>query len=407
VVRVFGTSLFEEVERIDTLDANQLSTGAVSAVDEDESAIGEELVGEDTSGQNLFGSARDAVYDIVRKAAQALNGNQKEAPESTPNETNTVPTNRSTDCWELFAIRLYPKVDKYLRICATNGNQSTSCLYLKALFGLPLYQLMIDQYMSVNNVSNPWPPTISSLFQCNAQKKETISVTNESINVESSLVSRDFESIAPTKPIANDWAPAPVSSIDSMVPAFNSASIQMDSVSTFARSTPSSTSIVPTHVVTSDGGVGQQASTDDHKESAVPQPLSNESTTADSSKSVSANSEDLSAVPLTNTNNTETTGAASAEDTSANVTTPITAPINGQQVVPANGQPLNGNANGYLMGGVGMGGNTKESVVIRLTNRIKSLEVNLSLSSQYLEQLSQRYRKQMEEMQRAFNITIS
>ncbi|CAG2170552.1 unnamed protein product [Oppiella nova] len=89
VVRVFGTSLFEEVERIDTLDANQLSTGAVSAVDEDESAIGEELVGEDTSGQNLFGSARDAVYDIVRKAAQALNGNQKEAPESTPNETNT------------------------------------------------------------------------------------------------------------------------------------------------------------------------------------------------------------------------------------------------------------------------------------------------------------------------------
>jgi uncharacterized coiled-coil protein SlyX len=50
---------------------------------------------------------------------------------------------------------------------------------------------------------------------------------------------------------------------------------------------------------------------------------------------------------------------------------------------------------------------SKESVVLRLSNRIKALEVNLSLSSQYLEELSLRYRKQMEEMQRAFNITIS
>ncbi|XP_061588905.1 SUN domain-containing ossification factor-like isoform X2 [Cololabis saira] len=48
----------------------------------------------------------------------------------------------------------------------------------------------------------------------------------------------------------------------------------------------------------------------------------------------------------------------------------------------------------------------KESVFMRLNNRIKALEVNMSLSGRYLEQLSQRYRKQMEEMQRAFNKTI-
>ncbi|XP_046707802.1 SUN domain-containing ossification factor-like isoform X1 [Silurus meridionalis] len=52
------------------------------------------------------------------------------------------------------------------------------------------------------------------------------------------------------------------------------------------------------------------------------------------------------------------------------------------------------------------GSNQKESVFMRLNNRIKALEVNMSLSGRYLEQLSQRYRKQMEEMQRAFNKTI-
>lgn len=48
----------------------------------------------------------------------------------------------------------------------------------------------------------------------------------------------------------------------------------------------------------------------------------------------------------------------------------------------------------------------KESVFMRMSNRIKALEINMSLSSQYLQELSQRYRRQMDEMQRAFNRTI-
>ncbi|XP_017544358.2 SUN domain-containing ossification factor isoform X7 [Pygocentrus nattereri] len=61
-----------------------------------------------------------------------------------------------------------------------------------------------------------------------------------------------------------------------------------------------------------------------------------------------------------------------------------------------------GNGNGNPV----HGSNQKESVFMRLNNRIKALEMNMSLSSRYLEELSQRYRKQMEEMQRAFNKTI-
>ncbi|XP_072219172.1 SUN domain-containing ossification factor-like isoform X1 [Leuresthes tenuis] len=65
---------------------------------------------------------------------------------------------------------------------------------------------------------------------------------------------------------------------------------------------------------------------------------------------------------------------------------------------PFNGTEQNGNQV--------HGSSQKESVFMRLNNRIKALEVNMSLSGRYLEQLSQRYRKQMEEMQRAFNKTI-
>ncbi|KAM9832429.1 SUN domain-containing ossification factor [Neosynchiropus ocellatus] len=72
-----------------------------------------------------------------------------------------------------------------------------------------------------------------------------------------------------------------------------------------------------------------------------------------------------------------------------------------------NGAGHGNNGNVVLLnGGTVHGSSQKESVFMRLNNRIKALEMNMSLSSRYLEELSQRYRKQMEEMQRAFNKTI-
>ncbi|XP_063701789.1 SUN domain-containing ossification factor isoform X2 [Culicoides brevitarsis] len=47
-----------------------------------------------------------------------------------------------------------------------------------------------------------------------------------------------------------------------------------------------------------------------------------------------------------------------------------------------------------------------ESVFLRLSNRIKSLERNMSLSGQYLEELSRRYKKQVEELQQSFAKTL-
>jgi len=45
----------------------------------------------------------------------------------------------------------------------------------------------------------------------------------------------------------------------------------------------------------------------------------------------------------------------------------------------------------------------KETVFARLNNRIRNLEMNISLSGEYLGELSLRYRKQMDDMQKALN----
>ncbi|XP_018494310.1 SUN domain-containing ossification factor [Galendromus occidentalis] len=50
---------------------------------------------------------------------------------------------------------------------------------------------------------------------------------------------------------------------------------------------------------------------------------------------------------------------------------------------------------------------TKENLFSRFENRIKKLELHMNLSGTYLEELSRRYRNQMEEMQAAFNKTVA
>lgn len=47
--------------------------------------------------------------------------------------------------------------------------------------------------------------------------------------------------------------------------------------------------------------------------------------------------------------------------------------------------------------------NAPESVFLRLSNRIKTLEKNMTLSTQYLEELSRRYKKQIEDLQTSYS----
>ncbi|XP_071487326.1 uncharacterized protein [Diadema antillarum] len=93
---------------------------------------------------------------------------------------------------------------------------------------------------------------------------------------------------------------------------------------------------------------------------------------------------------------------------SGSTATPGNGSINNKSAAEAsNGAAPSGSASGSFSPSASSlsvpHGAQKESVLMRLNNRIKTLEINMSLSSLYLEELSQRYRKQMDEMQKAFN----
>lgn len=270
---------------------------------------------------------------------------------------------------ESIAIQLFPKVDKYLHNCSKTTNNSVNCYYLKSLFGQSLYELLIDHSFNCY-VTNP--STNKTQIECTSDPKNS---TNESIKIDSSIDVNNFETISPTKPILNEF----VSKLIENNSSIHSNSGFIDTI----KSIPSQTL---SEVVSSS------------VESSVMSTIVSESIAS------SDKSEELSTISVISQNEITTESenpVIKTEDLNKNVTTNETIAKNSQ---PSSQQQQNGGSNGYITTGSAQ---SKESVVIRLSNRIKALEVNLSLSSQYLEELSLRYRKQMEEMQKAFNITIS
>ncbi|KAH8240562.1 hypothetical protein KR026_000153, partial [Drosophila bipectinata] len=96
--------------------------------------------------------------------------------------------------------------------------------------------------------------------------------------------------------------------------------------------------------------------------------------------------------PLTTTVASITAGGGAAAAAAAVVTG------NGNLGVPSGGSPPAAGTGVNLQQKLTNGAQS-ESVFIRLSNRIKALERNMSLSGQYLEELSRRYKKQVEELQ--------
>ncbi|XP_071607571.1 SUN domain-containing ossification factor isoform X2 [Heliangelus exortis] len=143
---------------------------------------------------------------------------------------------------------------------------------------------------------------------------------------------------------------------------------------------PTETALQPDHtlaMVTTDAGEGKETTPDVQK---PPSPTVEPSVPAETKEEDQATEEALMAIPV----------SGGAQRTATDFYAELQ---NSTDLSYANGNLVHGS-------------NQKESVFMRLNNRIKALEVNMSLSSRYLEELSQRYRKQMEEMQKAFNKTI-
>ncbi len=275
-----------------------------------------------------------------------------------------IPTIPDSIHLESIAIKFYPKIIQFLETCnhLNNINKSSNrCLYLKLLIGDNLFNLLYQQFSNSNE---------GLLFQCKLYVKNVgLNLTQ----IESSINSDTVNLITETHIMAQ-----------------NSKFISVENVSLSTSTFDSSKDIEPTSIETiSSANV------------SLEQTLS--PTISSDSNSVQTKDEEFSALSkdqkdLNESNSiSNTSNSTKVEEIAKNMTQNEMSLQSGQTVV---------NGNSHLSGS-SVTPQSKESVVLRLSNRIKALEVNLSLSSQYLEELSLRYRKQMEEMQRAFNITIS
>ncbi|XP_054742017.1 SUN domain-containing ossification factor isoform X2 [Anastrepha obliqua] len=114
--------------------------------------------------------------------------------------------------------------------------------------------------------------------------------------------------------------------------------------------------------------------------------------------------------PTPSTTATPTLGTRSEEDNASwenidNLITATAAPVMAAGGLSTDGS-VHGNQPGVNLQQKIPSGPQSESVFIRLSNRIKALERNMSLSGQYLEELSRRYKKQVEELQLTLTQTV-
>jgi len=288
--------------------------------------------------------------------------------ESYRNETNSSEINAIR--LESTAIKLYPKLSQYLQNCNGSDNSnhtimcSKKCLYFKCLLGNALFDLLHEQYLSFTDKR--------LLFQCEPNVEK---ISENFINIESSVDSKIVEFIAST---------------DSMLES--SKSTLIENISSVKSNSIDYSEEIKTTI--SETIIGQSTSIET---TITP-------TTTSELSSSEAKYEELSIISVIKDSN-HLNGSETASNSSTSAKVEESARNSTQNEMPSlqTGQTVNGN--GHIGGSSVV--QSKESVVLRLSSRIKALEVNLSLSSQYLEELSLRYRKQMEEMQRAFNITIN
>lgn len=493
VVRIYGTSMVDEYEEMET-------AGNIQSVSEDdEDRLDVEFNVEDVSPGNLFGSAKDAVLSMVKKAAQVLVRDQpaegdsmnltehqnmsdeevcKLFPDSSDSCSSINGTKEDSSVADLVSDVLIPYSSfhrvlfRYLRNCEScivpseDGNMTSAqptCRFFQAALGPVLFKGICELFRE-----KPLPGVmpgrpVSDVHVLQKDSTKTSPKHSTSISPPPQIISVIIDGAVESKSLpaySDSIPPSPVPHPDT------SASALLEELSSFPAPKIEEgpvnhvkvESIQPTKAFQDDikeeelglssslAEVSPPKASDEVLESsvidAVVQPsitdlkftsTPTEHTTLPSAGQSSVSSDSPSVVsgdvtPLSDASGftisekpLETPLEESGNDTvvkmstvkyedPASLTEPAAfTPEDFSEAFPSQPSGLSDkeDKDGVLMGSVlSTAGGQKESVFMRMSNRIKALELNMSLSSQYLQELSQRYRRQMEEMQRAFNRTI-
>ncbi|XP_054706369.1 SUN domain-containing ossification factor-like isoform X2 [Uloborus diversus] len=454
VVRIFGTSMVDEYEEMETLDSHH-------EIPEDDSDR-LDIPLEDAKATNLFGSATDAVINIVKKAAQAL-GQQQPIDES-KNDTSADQQNIS----ETKHCKLIDSAEETCEDASAGVESDASSLPKFIVPSSSVHHTMFrllhrcDQCLSskIRYYSSAQPqcrffqavlgPVVFQAL-CDWFKEHPLVAAHELPEQRDIPASIDSFVTSPTKspppqimPVRTEKDSSLEIIINSTLGSINQSDKhttvnatnvveQVLNISTLSDKTRLDSSIQPVHTIFDEmpndsskpGNETFERSvlSVEIKSEVIGKPTAAIPTKTDSAdkstetvptSSVTVN--DFSSIAELTDSEQQQLNEFLSESTSASPDDMIMGDIISATEVPPGTKPPDdrlSEVRNELQGKVepaifsaGATAGQKESVFMRMSNRIKALEINMSLSSQYLQELSQRYRRQMEEMQRAFNRTI-
>ncbi|XP_053203501.1 SUN domain-containing ossification factor-like [Panonychus citri] len=453
VIRFFGTSMVEEFDAIEnggSVEKNLLYTEVDNLASYESSQSTVSPTSSQSHPANLIGTAREVVMNMVRKAAMALSKFPSQESENfNKSEPDPLTEQRTSDVLQLSlsSIKLMPWLDKILKNCNDCGSifvetiSSSSCSdstpnqrlcdYIKVLLGIKTYAILCEE---VNK-----EPMLR--FRCPLQSYFINSTNPLFLNGVGPDEIQSSDNLVPS--YLTNILSDPFSSSSQQSSENNSQSkVVLDQPSTqqqpFIVETVSPSSVIEGSLLSSITSVPFEPNyneSENLKPSELITDLVNNNNTTNTpsfdheTDKLAGQSIDSSSSSSTDTNRektleeTPTLSSSSSSYQTSSTLQPSTASQQPPQPLNHQAQPNQAQQQQQASSSPGAtqpiaptntanwvplsASQAKESVFIRMSNKIKALEVNLTLSNQILEDLSQKYKKNLEEMQRIMDETIN
>ncbi|XP_059473249.1 SUN domain-containing ossification factor isoform X2 [Neocloeon triangulifer] len=403
--RAYGTSEFEVLETEE--EGHSARHAEEDDIDDD---VAGSIQPEKVQPKNLFGSATEAVISIVKKAAQAANVFAKtgDSSNSTSSVTDMLLTN-NTMCsmspnipFEELCPNCTPGVLNLLTCNYRALRAMLSSNYvLKALqreqlcFRTSFNESFLGVMLGPDYISalcrillslHPAPINMSLAEDANSDFVLVVKPSGQPSGVSTcSKVSGSSADISSGEKESSLDSSVPIQPTQTLKQKKDSEEVQIESV--VAPTASVHLDIVPVEQAPQENLIEEVAAPEDETDQNVTEewPASENGEVVD----LLPEDEGSDVVELTSQSSQQT------HQTSSSTTTTNAAPATPSSATP---NPVNVHM---------QGGQQKESAFVRLANRIKALERNMSLSAQYLEELSKRYKKQVDEMQKAYDRTLA
>lgn len=427
VIRFFGTSMVEEFDAIENggnVDKNIHFTDVENLATHESSYTSSQ-----SHSANLIGTAREAVMNMVRKAAMALSKFPSQEAESfNKSDFDNLSEQRTSDVLQLSlsSFKFMPVLDNILLSCNDCGglievagssplNQKL-CDYIKVLLGIKTYAILCEEISKEPmlrfrcpllsyfiNTTHPLsidigPDELSSeiLVPSYFSTKESTSDSSTNLHEEDNFTQAQDSSNQPLSQksfIVETVLPSSViegsllSSITSVLIEPNHNESENLKPSEFITDLVNNTMNTP--------------SIDNNTQNLADQSIDS------SSSSINSNGDKVSEeTPTLSTPSPSISSSSSQPPIPQSQPAQAQQPVQPQQTVTSGASQPTAPTNTANWVPLSASQAKESSVFIRMSNKIKALEVNLSLSNQFLEELNQRYRKNAEEMQQIINETL-